>query len=139
VVPLVGLLPASDEDMRQAVELSLEEIGDRRAILLLIDAWRSGGTMYGDLSAFGTAAIDPPLTALKDPNQAVRQGAAEALVHFPQPRVLSALETAWKDPDSEVLQMAPLSLSAHANPQIEALNGESVSNAEIRESNTSLP
>lgn len=121
VEPIIELLKDSNDDARDAAELALEQIGDPRAVEPLINLWRSGARLRVDLAVFGPPAIDPLLSALKDKDPAVRRGAADALISFPQPKVLSALEAALKDPDPGVRQEVLLGLSAHADAHREAL------------------
>jgi HEAT repeat protein len=90
---------------------------DRRAHTLVVD----------DLVKIGTAAVEPLLAVLDDPNPNVRSGAARALGKIGDTRALGSLIFRLRyDPDSEVRKSSVWALhmgrERSINPLIEALN-----------------
>jgi HEAT repeat protein len=121
VEPLIALLKDSDMNVQFAAASALGELLDRRAIPPLIAALSGRSSRAIQWAKFGPSAVGPLSAALKDKDPAMRQGAAEALMKFPEPRVFAALEAAMRDSDTRVRQFALLGLSASANPRREEL------------------
>jgi len=119
VEPLIALLNDPDQSVCTSVATALESIHDPRAIAPLVSAMANFAFASFELGEFGTAAVDPLISALHDKDPGVRRGAADALSRLPDPRVFQALYAALQDPDLEVRESALLSLSVRANPHRE--------------------
>lgn len=85
VDPLADALSDQNEGVREAAAMALGEIGDSRAIPALVMALgtrntKSFKTLVEALVQIGHATVEPLVSALKDRQPWVREGAASALV-----------------------------------------------------------
>jgi HEAT repeat protein len=117
----------------------LQEIGDTRAILPLVEIMRIADINVGSevsdaLAKFGEPAFEPALNALRHKNKNVQRGAAQTLARMKDARAVTQLLTALKEDDIKLRQEVIFALgeigdSRAFEPLIAALKDE---NPDIR-------
>lgn len=113
VKPLIGLLREVDWMARVYVVKTLVEIGDIRAVEPLIKAlkYSADDIVKAVVKVGGVRAVEPLIQAIKDPNAAVRNGAAQALGMIADTRAVKPLIEALKDEAEPVQREAALALN----------------------------
>jgi len=122
VEPLINALEQGGWGRWLAI-MALGDIGDARAIAPLIKFMK--GDFVGSVSRpivmaiamIGKASVEPLLTALKDENDNMRQGAAMALGEIKDSRALEPLTETLRDKSSFVGSEAALALGKLASPK----------------------
>jgi len=107
VGPLIDALKNSGYvNLQESAIKALGEIKDARAIEPLIETLKGERLRNGaanSLRNFGTPAVEPLITALKDPDSSVRLGAAKALGGIKDSRVVAVLTTGLRAHDTAVI------------------------------------
>jgi hypothetical protein len=114
--PLVAMLESEDAEARRYAALLLGQVGDRRAIPILvrcIGRWsgRDVTSAYGGLIAIGPESpLDHLVNVLATGDAELRRAAIKGLQISRDPGAAAAIRPATKDPDPDVRQAAELAL-----------------------------
>lgn len=118
--PLIAVLSDPDEAVRDDAAAALGAIGAPAVAPLVIalkgryDDPRRVGAAREALGAIGGPAVEPLIAALRDPDNTVRQVAAETLSQIDDARVVEPLIAALRDEDREVRKAAARALDGLA-------------------------
>jgi len=115
--PLVTMLESEDAEARRYAALLLGQLGDRRAIPILIRCigrWsgKDVTSAYGGLIAIGPERpLDHLVKALKTGDPGLRRDAIKGLLISREPGAAAAIQPALQDPDTDVRKAAEAALA----------------------------
>ena len=113
IEPLIDGLKDSDADVNKFAAEALGQLGDARAVPLLIALLKDGDVRKAAaevIAEFGATAVEPLISALNDEDMGVRAAAADTLGQIEDARALEPLIFALSDPKSKVCRAAAKAL-----------------------------
>ena len=119
--PLIAALKDRDSNVRQGAAQALKQLNWKPLGRELTAWYLMIRRNWQQCVQLGDAAVEPLITALKDSDWRVRQGAAQALGQLGDARAVEPLITALKDSNSDVRQEVTNTLKQLGNATVEPL------------------